>query len=60
MEIGLDLQQDTPESIQAWIEWYDALEPIEFTADERAAWQRARQEEHDIELADWDRESSIM
>ena len=33
---------DTPEAIEAWIRWYDLLEPLEFTAAERAAWQAGR------------------
>ena len=28
---------DTPEAIEAWIRWYDALEPLDFTPAERAA-----------------------
>jgi len=35
--------QDSPEAVAAWIQWYESLEPLEITADERAdatAWQR--------------------
>src|SRR5262249_23167571 len=48
-----DASSDTPEAIQAWISWYDALEPVEFTVAERAAWQAARKEQKQIELAQW-------
>src|SRR5581483_4541311 len=37
-----------PESIAAWLKWYDSLEPLEFTPEERtdiAAW-RQRVKEH--------------
>jgi hypothetical protein len=48
---------DTPEDIAAWIRWYDSLEPIEFTAEERTSWQAARQEQKDFELAQWEKRS---
>ena len=42
---GLSEEQwrDTPEAVEEWIQWYESLEPLEITADERdaaAAWQR--------------------
>ena len=42
---GLSEEQwrDTPEAVAEWIQWYESLEPLEITADERAAaaaWQR--------------------
>jgi len=36
-----DEWSDTPEAIEAWIRWYDLLEPMEFTPAERAAWNAA-------------------
>jgi hypothetical protein len=36
---GSDERSDTHEEIEAWIRWYDSLEPIVLTADERAAWE---------------------
>jgi len=36
---------DTPEAIDAWIRWYDGLEPLSFTSEERAAWEAVRREE---------------
>ena len=35
--------RDTPEAVAEWIQWYESLEPLEITVDERdsaAAWQR--------------------
>src|SRR5262245_2303999 len=52
-----DASSDTPEAIEAWIRWYDALEPVEFTEAERAAWQAARQEEKQFELDQWQKRS---
>jgi hypothetical protein len=34
--------QDTPEAIAAWLQWYDALEPLTRTPQEEAEWQAAR------------------
>jgi hypothetical protein len=51
---------DSPEAIEAWIRWFDALEPLEWTNEERAAWQSARQEQRDYELAEWDKRSGHM
>ena len=44
---------DTPEAIDGWIRWYDALEPVELTSEERALWEAARREQWDFELARW-------
>lgn len=52
-----DERADTPEAIDAWIRWYDALEPLEFTPEEEAAWERARHEEKRLELAQWEQHS---
>jgi hypothetical protein len=35
---------DSPEAIQRWIRWYEALDPVELTTAERAAWEAARHE----------------
>ena len=45
---------DTPEAIEAWIRWYDSLEPLEFTSEELAAWQSDREEQKKLELAQWE------
>jgi hypothetical protein len=42
---------DTPEGKAAWLKWYDSLEPLIFTDDERAAWEAARKEQKDFEKA---------
>jgi len=42
---------DSPEVIEEWIRWYDALEPLEFTPEERAAWDAARREQREFELS---------
>jgi len=36
--LGEEDWQDTPEAVAAWLEWYDSLEPLTFTDEERAAW----------------------
>jgi hypothetical protein len=41
--------QDTPEAIEAWLRWYDALEPLVLTPEEEAHWQAARQAQKDYE-----------
>ncbi len=41
---------ETPEEIEAWLRWYDSLEPLEFTPEEEAdlaAW-RQKMKEYDI------------
>ena len=37
-----DDAEDTPEAIAQWLAWYDTLEPLIFTDDERRAWDEAR------------------
>lgn len=51
---------DTPEAIESWIRWYNGLEPVEFTDAERAAWDAARQEQKEFELAQWDKRSQRL
>ncbi len=55
--MGDDDDSDTPEAIEAWIRWYDSLEPVEFTPEERAAWDAARREQKEYELARWEERS---
>jgi hypothetical protein len=52
-----DERYDTPEAIDAWIRWYDAFEPVEFTPAERSARDAARHEEKQFELAEWEKRS---
>ena len=44
---------ESPEAIESWLRWYDSVEPLEFTPKERAAWEAARQEQKEYELAQW-------
>ena len=37
-----DLQADTPEAIARWLDWYDALEPLILSKDEKRAWAEDR------------------
>jgi len=55
-----DESSDTPEAIEAWIRWYDSLEPLEFTPTEHAAWNLAREEEKQQELAQWEKRSQRL
>lgn len=43
--------RDTPEAIAEWLKWYDAVEPLHFTDEERADWERARKEQKEFEIA---------
>ncbi len=43
--------EDTPEAIAEWLQWYNSLEPLIFTDEERADWERARKEQKDFEMA---------
>jgi hypothetical protein len=43
--------QDTPEAVAAWLKWYDSLEPLVFTDEERVAWETARREQKEFEKA---------
>ena len=49
-ELGMREEEwsDIPEAIEEWIRWYDALEPLEFTPEERAAWDAARREDKEL------------
>jgi hypothetical protein len=51
---------DSPEAIENWIRWYDSLEPLAFTAEERAAWEAARREQRQHELAQWEKRSQVI
>jgi hypothetical protein len=51
---------DSPEAIEAWLRWYDSLDPLELTPEERAAWEMARQEQKEFELAQWEQHSKRL
>ena len=57
---GAEDGSDTPEAIEAWIRWYDSLEPLSFTPEERAAWDAARLEQKQYELAQWEKRSQSL
>jgi hypothetical protein len=44
-----DNQADDPESIARWIAEFDAIPPLEMTAEEEAEWQAARKAQRDFE-----------
>lgn len=45
---------NSPEGIAAWLKWYDSLEPLIFTDEERAAWEAAMNEYKEWEKANFD------
>jgi hypothetical protein len=51
---------DPPEVIENWIRWYDSLEPVAFTPEERAAWDAAHREQKQFELAQWQLQSQRL
>jgi hypothetical protein len=46
--------QGTPESIAAWVRWYDSLEPLSMMPQEEAEWRAARQAQKEREKAAFD------
>src|SRR5256885_16392834 len=38
-----DNWDNSPESISAWLKWYDSLQPLSFTQEERLAWDEDRE-----------------
>jgi len=51
LEDGWD---NSPEGIAAWFHWYDSLQPLIFTEQEREAWEADRQSHREWELAHFD------
>lgn len=45
---------DSPEAIADWLRWYDSLQPLIFTDEERAAWAAERQARKEWEKAHFD------
>ncbi len=41
---GEENWEDTPEAIEKWIRWYDSIEPLQFTEEERIQMETDRQE----------------
>jgi hypothetical protein len=48
---------DSSEAIEAWLRWYDSIEPVDFTKEERAAWDASRLQQKELELAQWEQRS---
>jgi hypothetical protein len=42
---------ETPEEIEEWVRRFRAIEPIELTPEEEAAWQAARQAQKEFDIA---------
>jgi hypothetical protein len=40
-----------PEAIAGWLAWFDSIEPIEMTAEEKAEWRAAREAQKACEIA---------
>lgn len=57
---SMDDIEDSPEEIERWIRWYDSFEPIQFTDEERAAWDAARKEYREWELSQWESRSKML
>jgi hypothetical protein len=55
-----DLLGNDPASIARWLTWFDSLEALDFTPEEEAAWQTARQERHDWEKSRYDERSERL
>jgi hypothetical protein len=45
---------NSPEGIAAWLKWYDSLQPLIFTPEERTAMEADRQARKKWELANFD------
>jgi ssDNA-binding replication factor A large subunit len=41
----------TSEAVAEWLKWFDSLEPLVFTDEERAAWATARKDQKEFEKA---------
>ncbi len=44
---------ESSEAITEWLSWYEPLEPVLFTAEEREAWMAARREQKEREKAEF-------
>jgi hypothetical protein len=55
-----DEKEDSPEEIERWIRWYESFEPVVFTDAERAAWEKARKEDREWELSQWEAHSKKL
>ena len=55
-----DEQDSSPESIAKWIADFDAIPPLQMTSDEYARWQAIRNEQRDLELANFDENAAKL
>ena len=46
-----DHWDNSPEAIAAWLKWYDSLEPLVFTAEERQAWEKDKKTRREWEFS---------
>jgi hypothetical protein len=53
-------ETDSPEEIERWIRWYDALEPLKFTDEDQARWDAIRKEDKEWELSQWEARSNML
>jgi len=54
------MSNDTPESIRDWMQWYESLEPLILTAEEREALERDRKDQKEWELAHSDERAAKL
>ena len=57
--VGLteDEWPETPEEIEAWLRWYDTVQPLILTPEDEARIAAARKAQRDFELATWDEQA---
>jgi hypothetical protein len=57
--VGLTEEEwpETPEEIEAWLRWYDSLEPLILTPEDEARIAEARKAQREFELATWDEQA---
>ena len=55
-----DEQGDDAESIARWVAAFDAVPPLKMTPEEEAAWQSARSERREAEIATFDQRAEAL
>jgi hypothetical protein len=60
--VGLTEEEwpETPEEIEAWLRWYDSLEPLILTPEDEARIAAARKAQKEFELATWHEQSEKL
>jgi hypothetical protein len=51
---------DTPEAIAEWLKWYDSLEPLIFTPEERVALEADRKQRKEFEKATFEQRAEKL